>query len=308
MNLLQEIQESIINEKIELGPILLKLHLLAARLGSSELEEWVKFESEGYPVDAPLPDYRKIPVEYAGTFSSSFGGRIENAPIPPHLVEKFAGKHWNKCKIIQSIPAIDELVESSAKKGGLLEVKAANLILLLQGKVYEDYDCIDIRGVISRASLVGLQHVVKTRVLKLTIEFEKSVPGAADITFGNIKPTDREMSSKVTQISNQVVYGNFTSITSSGDNASFSFSISPGDSKAFKKYLIDHGIDEADVNELSDIVSSETGGDKNEPLGDKAKKWLAENIKKATDGTWKVGISEAMNLINKVVSKYYGLD
>ena len=117
MSLLQEIQESIIQERIELGPVLLKLHLLAARLGSSELEEWVKFESEGYPYDAPVPDYRKIPVTYTGTFSGPFGSGIKNAPIPPYLVEKFAGEHWTKYELRQSIAAIDELIESSAKGG-----------------------------------------------------------------------------------------------------------------------------------------------------------------------------------------------
>jgi hypothetical protein len=47
MSLLQEIQESVIQEGTEIGPVLLKLRLLAARLGSAELGEWVEYESEG---------------------------------------------------------------------------------------------------------------------------------------------------------------------------------------------------------------------------------------------------------------------
>ncbi len=306
MNLLQEIQESIIDGRIKLGPIFLKLRLLAARLGSYELEEWVKFESEGYPTNTPLPDYRKISVEYTSTFPYSDGSGKKSISIPSNLIEEIAGKY----EIRQSIAAIDDLVESSAKKGGLLEIGITNPILILnflRRKILEDHDCNDIRGAISKASLAELQYVVKSRVLKLTIEIEKSIPEATDISFGSRKSTDREMSSKVTHISNQIFHGNVTSITSSGDNASFSLSINPGDSKAFKKYLIDHGIDEVDVNELSEIVSSEAGGDKSEPLGEKATKWLAENIKKATDGTWKVGISVATELIKKAALKYYGL-
>jgi len=49
MSLLQQIQESVVNEKAGLGSILLKLRLLASRLGSDLLEEWVKHETEGYP-------------------------------------------------------------------------------------------------------------------------------------------------------------------------------------------------------------------------------------------------------------------
>lgn len=49
MGLLHEIQSSVVQEGSDIGPILLKLRLLAARLRSDELEEWVKHESEGYP-------------------------------------------------------------------------------------------------------------------------------------------------------------------------------------------------------------------------------------------------------------------
>ena len=54
MSLLHQIQESVVQEGCDLGSVLLKLRLLAARLGSDVLEEWVKHESEGYPKDAEV--------------------------------------------------------------------------------------------------------------------------------------------------------------------------------------------------------------------------------------------------------------
>lgn len=94
VSLLQEIQTAVLQEGTDLGPILLKLRLLAARIGSQPLAEWVRHESEGYPRDAELPAYRIVPVSYTATFSGPFGSGINNAPISPYLVEKFAGKHW----------------------------------------------------------------------------------------------------------------------------------------------------------------------------------------------------------------------
>lgn len=263
MSLLQEIQEAIIRDGTEIGPVLLKLRLLAARLGSSELEEWVKFESEGYPSDVPVPDYRNIPVTYRGTFSGPFGSGINNAPIPPYLIEKHAGKHWTNYELRQSIAAIDELLESSSKGEGSLQISAANLILLIQGKVYADYACNDIHGSISRASLAELQHAVKSRILELTIALEKSIPSAIDVTFGKRQPADSETSAKVAQISQQVFYGSVTNITSTGDGAQFNLSINKGDNEAFKNYLVDAGIDQCDALELATIVASEEPGDKN---------------------------------------------
>ncbi|MGB1836786.1 hypothetical protein, partial [Marinobacter adhaerens] len=88
MSLLHQIQESVVQEGSDLGSVLLKLRLLASRLGSEVLEEWVKHESEGYPKDAELPEYRVVGVSYRGTFSGPFGAGIQNAQIPPYLIEK----------------------------------------------------------------------------------------------------------------------------------------------------------------------------------------------------------------------------
>jgi len=171
MSLLQDIQAAVLQEGSDLGPILFKVRLLAARLGSQPLADWVKHESEGYPSDVAVPDYRIIPVTYTATFSGPFGSGIRNAPIAPYLIEKFSGKRWNNYEIRQSIAAVDDLLTSSSKNGGSLSINAANLILLLQGKVYEDYACNDVTGTISRASLAELRHSVRSRVLELTLEF-----------------------------------------------------------------------------------------------------------------------------------------
>jgi hypothetical protein len=48
MGLLYEIQTSVVQDGTHLGSVLLKLRLLASRLGSVPLEEWIKHESEGY--------------------------------------------------------------------------------------------------------------------------------------------------------------------------------------------------------------------------------------------------------------------
>jgi AbiTii len=95
MALLTEIQASLMQQGQQIGPILLKLRFLASRLGSGPLEEWVKHESEGYPRATEVPDYRRIAVSYTGTFFGPFGSGIENAPIPPFLIEKFCGKNGN---------------------------------------------------------------------------------------------------------------------------------------------------------------------------------------------------------------------
>ncbi len=62
MSLLHDIQAAVLRENSDLGPILLQVRLLAARLGSEPLAEWVRHESDGYPKAADLPEYPVIPV------------------------------------------------------------------------------------------------------------------------------------------------------------------------------------------------------------------------------------------------------
>ncbi len=307
MSLLQEIQESVIQEGTEVASVLLKLRLLSSRLGSATLEEWVKFESEGYPSDAHIPNYRNIPVTYRGSFAGPFGASVTNASIPPHIIEKNAGKHWTNYKLRQSIASIDDMAKSSSKKTEALHINAANLILLIQGKMYPDYSCYEIRGIVSPTSLVEVQHVVKSRVLELTIQLEKSIPAAKDVTFGKRQSNISETSAKVSQLSQQIIFGNYTSISSSGEGAQFQINFEKGDNEAFKKCLIDAGIDQSDATDLAEIIASEEPGDKNEPLGLKAKKWVVKNLMKAIDGTWKVGISVVTEVIKKAALKFYGL-
>jgi hypothetical protein len=306
MGLLHDIQAAVLEEGSDLGPILLKVRLLAARLGSQPLGEWVKHESEGYPPDSPLPDYRIIPVSYTATFFGPFGSGIKNAPIAPYLIEKFAGKKWNKHEMRQSIAAVDELLASS-KGSGSLHINAANLILLLQGKVYEDYACNDVTGTVSRASLAEIRYAVRSRVLELTIEFEKAVPEAATIVLGKGENSPPASSAVATQISQQIIYGNVTTISATGEGSQVNVSIGKGDAQGLVEYLKQAGIAEPDAKQLAEIVASEKPESKQEPLGTKAKKWLVENLKKAANGTWKAGVSVATDVIKEAVLKYYGL-
>ena len=306
MGLLHEIQTSVVQEGTHLGSVLLKLRLLAARLGSEPLEEWIKHESEGYPHESEIPSYRVIDVSYSSTFSGPFGSGIRNAQIPGYLIEKFAGKQWRKHEIREGIAAIDELVRSCAGGDGTLGIDASNLILLLQGKVYPDYTCIDVQGAISRAALTELQYAVRSRILELTLELERSIPAATEITSGSPEPSEKVNFEKVNQISHQIIYGNVTTISSSGAGSQINVSIGERDNKAFIEYLVKAGIPKTDASELADIVGAEEPGSTEEPFGTKAKAWLVKNIRKAADGTWKIGVSVATRVLTEAALKYYG--
>lgn len=306
MSLLHQIQESVVQEGADLGSILLKLRLLASRLGSDILEEWIKHESEGYPKDIEVPSYRVVGVSYHGTWSGPFGSGINNAQIPPYLIQKYAGDKWVNFEIRESIAAVDELLKSNTDGNGTLGIDASNLILVLQGKLYEGYACNDIRASISRTSLAEIQQAVRSRILELTLELEKRIPEVAQVAFG--PPGKQETNhDKVQQISQQIIYGNVTTAVAGGHGSNIMLSIGEKDTEALIQFLEKSGIPKADATEIAMIMEMEEPSSVDEPFGEKAKSWLASNLKKAAQGTWGVGISVAIKVLSEAALKYYGL-
>lgn len=306
MGLLKEIQKSIVAGD-DLAPILLKLRFLAAKLGSDPLEEWVKHESEGYPNDAELPDYRKLGVSYIADFSGPFGSAIKNAPIPSYLISKFANDSWNVFDVRQSISGIEQLEQNNNKKS-TLQIDASNLIMLLQGNVYEGYGCVAVTGRLSAASLSEIKSAVRNRILELTLKMEKTVSGVSAITMDDVE--SEAASSKtatVNNITNQIVYGNWTNVANSGDGATLSVIVSAQDKAAVVQALEQAGIPAADATEFAEIVASEKPEAADQPFGPKAKAWLGTNLNKAVDGTWKVGIAVASKVLSEATMQFYGL-
>jgi len=306
VSLLHDIQAAVLNEDADLGPILLKLRLLASRIGSQPLADWVKHESEGYPEDAKVPDYRILSVSYTADFSGPFGSGIRNAPISPYLIEKFAGKRWVRYEMRESIAAVDDLLAHSTE-GGSLGINAANLILLLQGKVYPRYECNSVTGTISRSALAAIRHSVRSRVLELTIELEKSIPEASAVSLGPADAITPKSAAAATQITQQIIYGNVTSVSTVGDGTRIAIAIAERDAAGLIDFLTKSGLPESDAKELAQLASAEEPGSKIEPMGPKVRSWLVENIKKAANGTWKMGVAVATDVIKEALLKYYGL-
>ena len=144
--------------------------------------------------------------------------------------------------------------------------------------------------------------------MELTIQIEKSVPAAAEITLGPPAPTsvvkDGDM---VTQITQQIIHGNYTNVMNTGENASIRVNLVKGDRDATINALVEAGFPAVDAAEFSEILASEKPESDNEPFGKKAKIWITSQIGKAFDGTWKIGVAVATKVLTEAAKRYYGL-
>ena len=102
-------------------------------------------------------------------------------------------------------------------------------------------------------------------------------------------------------------YGNVTTAVAGGHGANIAVSVEERNKNSLIEHLVASGIPKNDASELASILESEEPSTKEEPFGQKAKNWIASNLKKAAEGTWKIGISTATTVITEAALKYYGL-
>ena len=304
MSILHGIQTSIARDQSNMAPVLLKLRLLATKLGSKELESWIQFESEGYPDTVKLPDYRKIPVVYSASFAGAFGSQINNATIPPSLIETIAGSQWRKCNFRESISAIENIISRSESN---VRIDASDLSLSLQGKIYPDYTCVSVVGNFSVSKLIEIQNLIRHRILEFSVQLEKSIPLASTIDFAKSEKNDFSKNHKeVTQMFNQIIQGGGILVNSAGDNATINVSVIKGDKSSLINYFVSKNLPKDDAMDLANIIESEKPTNQETPFGEKIKKWIKENLIKKSE-TWKMTYSALLIILEKAVSVYYGL-
>jgi AbiTii len=308
MTLLEDIQNSAIDGKSDLAELLRKCKLLAARLGSKPLEDWLIWESNGYPETAPVPDYRIWRLEVLGNFEGPFGSSIKNAPIPIGMI-KFISEEtkqqYERWACRQSIGSIQELLRKSDTD--YLVVNTGHLAAVIGTKLYKDqmFNCVETWARSGRGHLVEVLNVVRNRILDFALAVEKEAPTAGEIQ--DETASQQIDSAKVNQIFNLTVFGGAANIVGTATDSLITFNIGTGDFSALEQLLIEKGVSPNDIANLKTALDSEPTPLKPEGFGPKVSSWVGKMIAKAADGSWNIGIGAAGNLLAQAIAKYYGL-
>ena len=297
---LESIQADLVDHDKSIASTLLKLRLLAAKLGSDELTEWIKYEAEGYPQDAEIPTYRVLPVSFSGTFHGPLGSGVKDAPIPPLLIKQIAGEEWINYKIRESAASVENMAH---QKNGI-HLDLSNLIIPLRGKVYPGYEPAQIVGFISQTPLIEISNAIRNRLLEITIEIAKKIPGAEGVELTSITRAPGETK----QIVHQTIHGNMTNIQSTGADANIQVTINKHDLESLKTGLLRSGLSEEESEEVAKLISGEKPNDQvNTGFNDGIRKWLGDRISSGLDAGFKGGISVLTKVVQEAAMQYWGL-
>jgi len=301
MPLLDEIESAALDSASDLGAILRRCKVLAVRLGSKPLEEWLLWESNGYPPNAELPDYRVWALTIKGHFAGPFGSGLRNAPIPSICIPEDIRESMTTFKCRQSVSSLEQLLTST--ETGVLHADYSDLSVLLGMGVYEGSNCIQAWGEFGVGCVVEALNAVRNRILDFALAIEKEYPSAGERSSG-ASPIDQ---ARVTQIFNTTVLGGSMNLVGSADRSTVSLMMQPHDFESIRGELQRLGASSAEIRSLEESLEADPKPTAPNQLGPRVAAWLGDAVKAAASGAWKVGVDAASSVLCKMLSRYYGL-
>ncbi len=298
MGLLEDIQNAAVDGRSDLGSILRKCKLLASRLGSKPLEDWLVWESNGYPPEVDVPDYRKWSLQIRGHFAGPFGSQVNYVIVPPVCLPEKTREWVENYECRESVTTLEAAL--AEVKGHNLQLSPPNLQLIVNKRILPQYVCMQAWAEYGPAHLVELLNTVRNRILDFALALGKEQPTLLDAEDGSVKKGAID-ASKVTQIFNTTIHGP-TQFVGSASTSAFTLNVGKQDIASLQAFLKANGIEENDRADLRSAVQSEPTLSDGQ-FGPKVSAWITRMMRKAAEG----GLAVAGELLVKAVMNYYGL-
>ena len=251
MTLLEDLIDSASSDTAPVSTLLRKVKVIAARLRTGELEEWVEHELVGYPDHAALPEYRgPFPASAKGHFIGPFQAQLQYAPIAPigfptdwREGALFTVVFHQPIIELERLGAHDEVIQAAWPADAV----ALTNTLIGRGEVrtYPDMYLQQAWREISPAQIRAIVDTVRSRILDLSLKLERIAPNAGQPNAD--PPNQQEVKQIVTN-----VFGGSTNIAIHSSDFEQTITVPPpGDVDALIDYLNDVGRAPTNVDGLT---------------------------------------------------------
>ncbi len=303
MTLLEEIQNAAIDSKSDVGTLLRQCKVLAARLNNKPLENWVLWESNGYPESVSVPDYRIWRLSLRGHFVGGFGAQYRNAAVPLICLPKDTRLKYEHHETKQSIPNLENLLKNPEAHS--LRINTGDLNAVLGNKVFRGYHCMEVWAEVQMSEILEIINAVRNRILDFSLAVQKEFPMAGETALPGAKAFDE---SKVTQIFQTIVNHGNANIAGKMNMSTTAINVTTNNLQSLKEVLLANGVAESDLAGLVEALNSEQKIASHMGYGPQVSSWIAKMTQKAANGTWEIGLAAAAALLAQAISKYYGVE
>lgn len=300
MGLLDEIQQDAVTDETPISTLLRKCLVLASRLESDVLEDWVRHELNGYASESEVPTYRRMQINFKANISN-VAYRYQNHSIAPYFVEK--ATRDPKTTTFYCRQAVGTLPQKDEKENGTFHISMANLGLLVQKQLEPGNFVESFWGEVPASALIGIPDAVRSRVLDFALALGKKYPQAGAID-GSFKP-DRATEMTVSQLFINNIQGN-AGVIGNATNSTTTVSGNIINISDLKKLLSESGLMADDLRELEGVLAAEPSIGPDKKFGPKVSAWMASMLGKAASGVWGISLGAGGALLEKALLAYYG--
>lgn len=291
--LLRQIQEDAVSTTVPVSEVLRRCQILAARLKITELDEWVRYELNGYPPDLELPDYRICYGIARGHFTGAFGSGIRNAVLPARNLPKEYRQWGRQVNLRQPIATLQDL----AGTDDISFPWPGDLIARVQHDFYEHYVLAQAWLSLGRSSFVGVIETVRNRILSFALDAEQYVTS-------DEKTQSASSARELSQVFHTTIYGDVGNLGQGSETIVQHSGVSAQDLSTLLAELRKIEVPSEDLEALRTAIAD----DGTAKFGSNVSRWMENMIGKAASGAWSMTLTTATTVLPKLLLRYYGLD
>lgn len=299
---------------VAVADLLRMTKVLAARMNTPPLLDWVDHELAGYPRDAALPEYRgPFPVGVTSEWSGPFSSVLHNVPIPPSAVPQelrdagaFVIEWRESVSEVQRLSQVDEPLHfpwPTDVVGRLNQQMRRGDLKALQG-IAPMHGIVRARRLVSPATASAVLDNVRTRVLSLALDLEKVMPDAGEPGATLTDPA------AVASVIN-VIYGHGNTLAIDSPGAVQMPAIAAGDLAGLLDALAQLGCDPEDLDELGQAIraddAEEPEAEEQRGPGPRVKTFMGKAALGGLKTAGQAGLQEGAKLLGECVRAYYGI-
>jgi hypothetical protein len=313
--LFQEVIDDLLNTSTPLSAPLMKLNYFGRLIKNKELIDYTQNEINGYLDDNNIPAYRRgIGTLYIDMQAHH---NRHSRQLPASLIEEPYRQYLQYIYVREGISTIEKLARD-AEKGGSEELLFTPLPMemlhMLQAparKLYKSSVRIDVVGakLTGNANIViEIPNAIRTKLLDFAMSIADTFGYDIEIDSFN-KKSDTNNQTIIHQMNTTINNSGNGNVINTGNENQIENTVVlyKGDIERLEKELQLQGIDDADVKEISEIISTENPKEKSSRLGEKTNSWISKIISKSLNGIGKISTGISANILATLIKQYYGM-
>jgi hypothetical protein len=307
--MISDIIEILSDDAKSLVTPLLKVKVLATRIGNEELLKWVNNELEGYENRADLPDYRVAAATPRANLQQGYA-RKNKVVLPISYFDEELVNQLVEYPFYQGVKALESIADG---KSGDTIVKQfgddfSAVLTAMGAKKGLPVRIVDAWTEVHVSAAIHSLSVIRTKLLELLLELEKNFPNIDEDVKAD-KIDKAKVNATIITIMNNFNTSGDGNVINTGDSNSFNtnISINKGDNAALQNELRKIGVADTDIVELMEILKTDKPNETKGTLGPETSGWAQKMIGKTLDKSWDFATGTAAGLLTELLKGYFGL-